>query len=127
MANAKDIYPLSTKDSKAIPLDIIRPRNLIIKSFSSSANEVFTIQDTASVAILIASADCIVFLGTPHSSIEDGTNMADTLFVPKNTAVATTVKQGSTTVRGLSSSGILTVQTIEQWAGLGLEINYTRR
>lgn len=123
----KDSYPFATANGEVIPLDIIRPRNLILKSFTATANSPFTITDTSAVATLIADNDCIVFFGEVPTEIEDNTSYPDALYVPKNTAVSTTVVAGINSVRGITGSGTLKIQTIEQWSGLALTTRYTGR
>lgn len=122
-----DNYPFATKDGKVIPLDIIRPKSLITKSFVVGANSTITIAGTEAVAVVFATEDCILYLGTAPTGIVDGAEVASALFVPKRTAVVTTLSAGQVDAVGIFSDGVVVIQLIEKWAGLALDIAYTRR
>lgn len=122
----KDNYPFATKDGKVIPLDIIKPTGVIIKTFNSDNPLAITIPEGILVAVLSATEACVVQLTTSVIP-SDGVFIEDALYLPANTLVTTTLKAGSINVIGVQRSGRLAIQAIEKWAGLSLDINYTKR
>lgn len=120
-----DNYPFSTKDGKVIPLDIIRPKSLIVKSFSA-VDSTIVLPVGLTVCTLLATEDCFLFLGAVPLSVVSGDINLEALFIPKNMVITTALDGGTVTIRGVNV-GTLYMQFIEQWAGLSLDINYTKR
>lgn len=120
-----DNYPFSTKDGKVIPLDIIRPKSLIVKDFTASDSTI-VLPEGLTVATLLSTEDCILFLGTVPTPIVSGVNNPEALFIPKSMIMTIALDGGTITIRG-AAVGTLHIQFIEQWAGLSLDINYTKR
>lgn len=124
-----DNYPFATKDGKVIPLDIIRPKGLIMQDFSASTGENITIPVGSEIAILIATEDCIFFEASATSAnpIVSGTYYTKALFVPKGIAVTVTIVAGTAKVLGQGVAGKLSIQVVEKWAGLALDVQYYKR
>lgn len=120
-------YPFSTQDGKAIPLDILKTKGLIIQEYNIGSDALITIPAEAEIAVLIASQDCIISVGEIVGPIVNNTLKAKAYYIPKATAVTITVEPGSCYVRGHTLGGVLSVQLIERWVGMGLDTNYIRR
>ncbi len=126
MTALKDqLYPFSTEDSKAIPLDVIRPISFIKKSFLGvGVAGVLIIPVGWKVATFFSLSGCIIEFaaGTIPNPPVDGTAYADTLLVPPNCIVTSTVIEGNARIISLDNltAGSVMVQQIQKWAGLAL-------
>lgn len=121
--SSKQLYPFSTEDSKAIPLDIIRPLALLRKAVASGAIATLAIPASWSVASFFSPTGCIVqFAGASLvSPLVDGTEYLDTLLVPPSCIVTATVIPGDAKILGLGAASYLIIQQMEKWAGLALQ------
>ena len=121
-----EIYPFSTQDGKAIPLDILKPSHLFHISFTTTSSSI-TLPEGAQVAMFMATVGAIVSFGAAVSFAGGSWNQANSLYVPKDIIVSSTVKDSTIHVRGVEGSGSLWVQIIEKWAGLALTKQYSRK
>jgi len=121
------VYPFATQDGKPIPLDIIRPAGLIKIDFGNISNVNFTLADTYTEGIILATAACIVRQGSTIPSIADGTFYQDMFLVYTNTLITVSLLAGPIYVKGLTDSGTLYLQLVEKWAGLALPKQYIRK
>lgn len=126
----KELYPFSTEDSKAIPLDVIRPLSLFKRAFLAAGQTVLTIPVGWKVAAFYSSTGCMIqfaassLVGPPA----DGTVYPDTLFIPPNCVVTATVLEGAGTVVSLAGvAGYVVVQQIQKWSGLALKRQISTR
>jgi hypothetical protein len=127
MGIPSEIYPFSTQDGKAIPLDIIKPAFLIKKSFSTTSSS-FTIAEGMRVATVMATAGCLLRFEEDIPVLVDGIAYASTALIPPNTIVTIALKSGLAYVQSLTSeAGTLYIQVIEKWAGLALDNQYIRK
>lgn len=117
------LYPLSTQDGKAIPLDIVKPKGLAF----------FNIPVTGSLAVdaiiptgykvcwLYATQDCIIKFSAVNLPVPlvEGTNYEDAVFIPAQTPIVIAVTEGEASLVGLGdSAGILYINHVEQWAAM---------
>lgn len=119
----KQLYPFATEDSKIIPLDVIRPLSLVRKSFPAVGVSTLTIPADWKVASFFSSAGCFIQFAAAAvpNPLVDNTSYADTLFVPPNCMVTSTVIDGAATVVSFEGiAGSVIVQHIQKWAGLAL-------
>lgn len=121
------VYPFATQDGKPIPLDIIRPAGLIQISFNNSSSVNFTLTDTYTEGIVLATSACLVRQGTDIPSMVDGTFYQDMFLVYTDTLITVSLLSGTIYVKGLSGSGTLYLQLIEKWAGLALPKQFIRK
>lgn len=125
----KQLYPFTTEDSIAIPLDIIRPLSLIKKSFLAAGTSVLTIPVGWSVASFFSPTGCIIQFAAaaiPNPPV-DGIAYADALLVPPNCIVTSTVLEGVATVVSLAGvTGYVVAQHIQKWSGLVLKRQVSR-
>lgn len=122
-SSSNQLYPFSTEDNKAIPLDIIRPLALIKKSISSAALASVTIPADWTVASFYSPSGCIIQMvdATLPAAPVDGTSYANCLFIPPNCVVTSTVLPGAAKVVGLGSSSYVILQQVQKWAGMALQ------
>lgn len=117
------LYPFSTEDSKAIPLDIIRPLGVLVKSFLGAGVASVTIPAGWKTASFYSPTGCFIQFAAavlPGPLLEN-VSYDSTLFVPPNCVVTSTVIEGVATIAALNSvGGYLVVQGIQKWAGLAL-------
>lgn len=121
------VYPFATQDGKAIPLDIIRPAGLIQLAFNNSSVVNFTLTDTYTEGIILATSACIIRQGSTIPSIVDGTFYQDMFLVYTDTLITVSLLPGIIYVKGLTGSGTLYLQLIEKWAGLALPKQFIRK
>lgn len=122
-ASSNQLYPFSTEDNKAIPLDIIRPLALIRKSVLSGSLASLTIPADWLVASFYSPSGCIIqFVDTSMpSSLADGVSYSNCLLVPPNCVVTATVLPGAAKAAGLGSASYVIIQQVQKWAGLALQ------
>lgn len=121
------VYPFATQDGKAIPLDIIRPAGLIQLAFNNSSVVNFTLADTYTEGVILATTACVVRQGSTIPSIVDGTFYQDMFLVYTDTLITVSLLPGPIYVKGLTGSGTLYLQLIEKWAGLALPKQFIRK
>jgi len=123
----QDNYPFSTRDGKVIPLDILRSKSLIYQDFTNLASADVTIPAGVSVVIFLATESCVVVPETTEAILmSPDTPLLKAIMIPKDHVVVAAIAPGGAKVRGLTASGRIYVQAIEQWVGLGLDIQYKK-
>lgn len=131
MTTPAGIYPFSTQDGKSIPLDIIKPTGIMVRSFPAAGGIVShcTIPDGSVVGVLTSSVECIVRFGAVDipATLVDDTLYTNAVFIPAGAIVAVVLPAGILSVIGRGAAGTLFIQLIEQWAGLGLPNQYGRK
>jgi hypothetical protein len=124
----KQLYPFSTEDSKAIPLDIIRPIAVIKVAFGVTTTSV-TIPVGWQLASFYSPVGCFIQFAASSmpASLVSGTSYNDVLFVPPNCVVTSTVLEGVATIVPYNAiAGTLVIQHIQKWAGLALQGRVSR-
>mgnify|MGYP000989359421 CR=1 FL=1 len=124
------LYPFSTAGEQAIPLDVIRPLSVIKKALAFTPTAL-TIPADWKLATFYSPFGCLVqfkaaILSYPDA---DGIEYADTLFVPPNCVVTSTVVVGEATIVPISTAAnnFIIAQQIQKWAGLALERQLIKR
>lgn len=124
------IYPFSTQDGKAIPLDIIKPKGLISCAYTNGVVAHCVIPPDGSVGVLTSSFPCILRFGAVDMPVPpvDGVYYPDAVYIPAGGIITVALTPGPVSVVGAATkSGVLYIQLIEQWAGLGLPTQYGRK
>lgn len=133
MADLDKVYPFSTADGQAIPVDIVRPHGVIKKSFlSSGATAAMSVPDTIDVFSVVATEDCLIKFAASSASasaLSDGVLATDMMFIPADilTVVSPPLDKKSFSLRGDSANGTAVIQFFETWKGLSLQSQRTRR
>lgn len=123
------LYPFSTKDGGVIPLEIIRPSGVMRKSFiTGAASASDSLVALVPIIMLEATQDCFVRFGAIAAVVPvsgtPSTIITDQIYVPAGRTVVCSPKSPNFTVIADTVAGVLTIQLIEQWAGLGHEISF---
>lgn len=131
MADIAGRYPLSTGDSQAIPLDIIRPESLLIIPFSiNTATSAVSLPDKDCFSFQ-ANNDCYVKFAASNASAvyTENTELANTLFCPKNCIVIVSPPIDMRSISAIcpSGAGRLVIQALQTWSGLSLKNQQVRR
>jgi hypothetical protein len=116
----REIYPFTTNDGKAIPLDIVKPIGVTKYALLTDAlTDVNTLEENT-VVVLYSTVDCLIsFTGTlAILPVVNGTTYTDSIFVPAGTLMTVEPIFGSGKAVALDAAGSLYVQQVEKWAGL---------
>ena len=124
----RDLYPLSTQDGVPIPLDIIRPYGTMRLSIPSGTGlALVALTVVVPILVLRSTVDCFIRFGTV-ATIPVSSMLLDSLFLPANETIV--VAPGLTDISviedGVLGTGKLTIQFLDQWAGLGKELPYRK-
>lgn len=125
--SVNDVYPLATQDGKAIPLDVLKPA-AFVKLALTTTEAAFDLGEYR-LASFLATADVILRFGTVTIGfITSGIPVPDALFLPQGTYIMALMPVGTFRAKTLgAATADVYVQCIEQWAGLGLDKQYTRK
>ena len=122
-----DIYPLSTAEGTAIPLEVISPTGYMFIYFSSTPTNVIALPASSDMIILNSDEDCILrFSNNLATFPEEAKFTPDTLYLRKNMQVVVYPQQKFLSVRRLILDGTLHLQFIDTWHGLALASQYER-
>lgn len=122
----RDLYPLSTPDGKAIPLDIIRPRGVFRIPIGQTASILYPLVDTDPIVILRSTVGCFVRFGEV-AIIPSTAMISNQLYLAAGDITIVSPHVQSLSAISESSNGFLTVQLLDKWMGLAAEVNYNRR
>jgi hypothetical protein len=114
------VYPFSTSDGKAVPVDIASPVGLVAWDFVLATPLAITIPAGYETAWAYATATCVLKLGVGAlpTALVDGTNYPASILIPAYTMITLLLVPGSAAILGLESGGSLYINAIEQWAAL---------
>lgn len=123
IATAK--YPFSSKDGTPIPLDVLRPYGVLRKNFNSSTGTTAEALPTGTEVLMIRTTeDCFIKFAnsaaTKPISATPSVAVDDLLFLQKNEIQTVSPPAAYFSVIGDETSGVLTIQIIETWAGVAL-------
>ena len=123
-----DLYPLSTKEGNAVPLDVIRPNGVIRKSFTSTGTSPIALPNDTDIYSLFATENCYVLFADATITLPaDGSFEDDILYVPVNTQIMIRLPDVHFSVISASSrSGELVLQSCITWHGIALASQFVR-
>jgi hypothetical protein len=133
MADLKGRYPLATADGQSIPLDVVRPNGCIEKTFATGASTAaMDVPAAIDVFSIFATEDCIIKFATSAASaaaLTDGVFAADTMKIVAGlvTFLSPPIGKRSFALRAVSANGVATINFYENWSGLSLSSQPTRR
>lgn len=133
MSDQAGRYPLSTGDSQAIPLDIIRPEGLIMIQFSKDhPSTAVTLPAGYDCYSLHSDVQCMIQFAASNASAAvpaDRVFVADALCVPAHTVLIMSPPIGKRSISVISTKnpGTLIIQAIQTWSGLSLKNQQLRR
>lgn len=137
MSQTDELYPLSTENGQAIPLDVVRPTRLWFTRLTPNAvtylDLYVALQDTTELLSLYSNVDVMlgldISLTYPVGLLSD---IAGALFLPANTVYTVAANSiGSMSIvpleAAIPTSSYLSVQLVTRWAGIALPRQLTLR
>lgn len=122
------LYPLSTRDGEAIPLDVMSAVGLVVKNFTLGLTTDFVIPAGYVVGSLYSFEGCILqFAQNIPVNPVDATNYDNALFIPPATILTVALIPGSARLIATGASGKLYIQNIRKWAALALPNQATKK
>lgn len=121
----RELYPLSTSDSKSIPLEAVWPLRAIRKAVAANVASSLTLPTDLQLVSIRSTVDCLIdFANAAAYPVVDATLYPNAMFLAAETIYTVRVPNGGPikivpTTAGLS--GTLFVQEIQKWAALGLK------
>ena len=127
MAAPIDLYPLSTPDGIAIPLDVVSPTGYMYIPFSATPTVALALPATSDMIVLTCDEDCIIRFSNDLAVIPPASSyMVDTLYLRKNMQTIVYPQKKFISVKRLVMDGTLHLQFIDTWHGLALASQYEK-
>lgn len=128
MAAEDQLYPMSTEKGEPIPLDIVAPLAARVVAIAAGAHTAFTLTAGYRYASISATVDCVIdFTGTLTYPFADGTSA----LIVHAGGVHTVALPSLAALRVIpliaAEAGILKINAIQKWAGIGLNRQLSRR
>jgi hypothetical protein len=113
----KGLYPLSTQDGKAIPLDVVKPASMVSYNFAANTAGAIVIPASYGLCYVFATQNCILRLSATAlpAGLVSGTEYQDTFFIPANTLMTIFLTGGAAQLLGGAYAGSLNICSVEQW------------
>jgi len=117
--SVKGLYPLSSQDGKAIPLDIVKPSNLVVFNFAANISADVVIPSGFNLCWIYATKACILQSGASIPDVPaEGTAYPNAAYIPEGMPLTLVLEPGQISLVGLEEAGTLYINCIEQWAAL---------
>lgn len=122
-----DLYPLATQEGTSIPLDVIKPKGVISKTFlMSTGSTAVTLPVGTSLILVRASVNCYIdFTGTAQIPA-DGIYTADMMFLEAGTTYTVAPPTTSVSAVGIAEGGSLVIQVLETWAAIAQPVRLNK-
>lgn len=122
-------YPLSAADGTPIPLDVLSPAGVLRVPFVASAGtSILTLPEGTDLLVCYSTENCFLsFSGSAAIVPTNNVFVSGLLHVPSSMVVNVAPPSLTISVIGEVTSGILTIQTLNTWAGTGLAVQYGRK
>lgn len=128
MAADDQLYPLSTEKGESIPLDIVAPLAGKVLTLPANSHTALTVPASCKYASISATIDCVIdFVGTATYPFTESTSALIIHANGVHTAVLPTIAGLRVIPLIAGESGILKINGIQKWAGLGLNRQLVRR
>ena len=128
---ADQLYPLSTDNGVAIPLDIVRPLGSIKWTVASGGDLAITIPGTFALVSVFSNVNCLLdFSNTVSYPAADATKYESSFMIPADTILTLAIpSQGAAKLVNLSAevTGLVVMNCLQKWAGIGLRRQLERR
>jgi hypothetical protein len=122
----KENYPFVTKDGKVIPLDILRAEQGIVRDVGLGETVVTLPAGTEfpAIAVVYASQDMLISFdaATAVNAFVSGQS-----FIAKGHYITFAVPTETIRLKMKTTAGFAAINLITRWAGLDLDISYTKR
>lgn len=123
-AASQSLYPSSTDDGKAIPLDVMSPRELLFVPLVANDESLVTIPANYNVVSIYSTIDAIIDFDNGLAYPPVAGELDNALFLPAGTIMTVQLpNQGAVRVVPVVADevGYCTIQHIQKWAALGLQ------
>lgn len=124
-AASNQLYPLSSESGQAIPLDIIRPLGSIKWVLPFADDLAITIPASFALVSLFSNVDCILdFTGLLTYPAANATEFDSAFIISKDTILTLALPStGAAKLIALDTgvNGLICMNCIQKWAGLGLQ------
>lgn len=124
-AAERELYPLSTTDSKAIPLDVIYPQSCAKWTYAADVATPIIIPATFDIVFALASTDVLIDLVAAKTyPVAEDAELTESFILPGDTMLTLRLpKSGAARIIPLQASqpGYLYMQAVQKWAALGLK------
>jgi hypothetical protein len=110
------IYPQSTPEGQAVPLEIAKPSGLFYIEFAIGSTDI-TIPDSFDglFGTFYASKDCVIQFGASlPSPLVSGTEYPNAVLIPAYTVFTITMVKGAASVQSLEA-GTLYITALQPW------------
>ena len=116
---AENLYPFSTPQGSAVPLEVVKPKSLVAYAFPVGASSI-VIPAGISTCWIYSTQDCILRLdgNVLPGALVDGVLYANSMFIPAVTPMSVIIAAGDAQILSLAEAGSLYINSIEQWAAL---------
>lgn len=128
---SQELYPFSTSDSKAIPLDVIMPNSCLMQAVAQNAATAIDLSGVDELVFIYASTAVLIDFGNAATyPLTSGVEYASALFIPAEGTM--TIRLPSLTAAKVvpllaNTSGTLVIQSIQKWAAIGLQRQLSTR
>jgi hypothetical protein len=123
------LYPLSSEDGKAIPLDIVLPLGVVLKALPANVHTILAIPAAFATVSIFATVDCVIDF-TGSLSFPAPELLTSALVVHRDTVISALLPNtGNVRVIPLAAAefGVIRIQQVQKWAGIGLARQLGRR
>lgn len=121
---ATDLYPFSSDKGVPIPMEIVRPKNLVMFPFIAGTEGAILIPVGYNICWVFATTPCILRCNNNNNvlpaALVGGTSYADTMFIPASIPTLVQLTEGFGRLLGLEEDGKLYINNVQQWAGIAL-------
>jgi hypothetical protein len=116
---AENLYPFSTPQGSAVPLEVVKPKTLVSYAFPIGSSSI-VIPAGISACWIYSTQDCILRLDgvALPAALVDGVAYSNSMFIPAATPMSVIIAAGDAQILGLTEAGNLYINGIEQWAAL---------
>lgn len=124
-----DLYPFATQDGKHIPLDIIKPKGLILVNLNNIAISTIAIPEDATICTLFTTHLAIGQQGVAMPGLINPEVFYEGMFyLPPVTTIVLSLAPGDLHLRTIDNvAATVYIQFITKWAGLALARQYTKK
>lgn len=116
---ADGLYPFSTQNGQAVPLEIVKPLSLIQWLLVNGTPQSITIP-AGKTAWVYSEVDAILSINAVAlpAALVNGTVYSGGIFIPANTPVTIEITAGAAYLLAISASGKFWMNVFTQWAAL---------
>lgn len=120
MPTPPELYPASTQDGKAIPLEIMAPKGMITQALTTAWSTI-ALSALYENSIIFSTVNMFLDItNTASGSPTSGTSYTGWVMIPANIAVTIVLPAASIKVRAVTGGGDVYINGMQKWASLAL-------